>query len=201
MEQAGTDRPEISSLHDGPGLSPAAYDEAIERRRALRLPGYATLADVGFDGPWVTPLQITAGSLSGPVLIALHWLDEASIHTHHEVLLKVGHLPRITFNRVLDRALALVGRSRADVYLTQCFHLIPQARSEAIPAAAIDLSFREVTRHEIAGRPVLALGSASAGACRRADVEHRATLHPSARGLSFEARAQAIAVALRELLG
>ena len=199
MAQTPTISDEISRLQDGPSLSAGAYAEAIERRRRLRIPGYATLADVGFDGPWVTPLQITAGSLTGPVLIALHWLDVASVEANRSVLSEFGHLPSINFNRVLDRALALAGRSRADVYLTQALHLIPRKRSEAIPAAALDRSFAEVTAHEIAGRPVLALGSAAAGACRRARVHHRAVLHPSARGLSFEARAQEIAAALVSL--
>ncbi len=154
------------------------------------------MAEVGFDGPWVTPLQITGGSLSGPVLIALHWLEVDAVEANRAELEQVGHLPRITFNRVLDRALALVGRSRADVYLTQCFHVLPQRRSQSIPVAALDRSFAEVTAHEIAGRAVVTLGAAAAGACRRAEVSHHATLHPSARGLSFDARAKEIAKAL-----
>ena len=199
MTGTRTFKGEITRLQNRPMLSPSGYTEAVERRRALQIPGYASLADVGFDGPWVTPLQITAGSLSGPVLIALHWLDVASVHAHRAVLSEVGHLPTITFNRVLDRALELAGLSRAEVYLTQCFHLLPQKRSEAIPVGALDRSFGEVTQYEIADRPVIALGSAAAGACRRAGVAHAPTLHPSARGRSFGARADEIATALRDL--
>ena len=50
------------------------YQEIIDRRRALVIEPYKSLADVGFDGPWVTPYQITSKSAEGPVLVALHWL-------------------------------------------------------------------------------------------------------------------------------
>jgi hypothetical protein len=55
------------------------YQEIIDRRRALIIEPYKSLAAVGFDGPWVTPYQITSRSPVGPVLVALHWLDEPSI--------------------------------------------------------------------------------------------------------------------------
>jgi hypothetical protein len=55
------------------------YQEIVDRRRALKLEPYKSLAAVGFDGPWVTPYQITSRSFGGPVLVALHWLDESSI--------------------------------------------------------------------------------------------------------------------------
>ena len=200
MAQTRSPFTEISSLHTGAGLSPSAYADAVERRRALRIPGYTTLAEVGFDGPWVTPLQITAGSLTGPVLIAYNWVEADAVAPNREELERRGYLSAIPFNRVLDRALELRGLQRAQVYATQCFHLLPSTRSGAVPQALIDQSFAAVTRHEIAGRPVLALGAAAEGACRRAGVDCRATLHPSARGLSFEARAQEIATGLADLI-
>jgi hypothetical protein len=55
------------------------YPEIIDRRRALIIEPFKSLAEVGFDGPWVTPYQITSKSSAGPVLVALHWLDESSI--------------------------------------------------------------------------------------------------------------------------
>jgi hypothetical protein len=55
------------------------YQEIVDRRRALEIKPYKSLAEVGFDGPWVTPNQITSRSSEGPVLVALHWLDEPSI--------------------------------------------------------------------------------------------------------------------------
>jgi hypothetical protein len=55
------------------------YQEIIHRRRALKIEPFKSLAEVGFDGPWVTPYQITSKSSDGPVLVALHWLDESSI--------------------------------------------------------------------------------------------------------------------------
>ena len=92
--------------------------ELIAARRAFRLPGYLTLADVGMDGEYVTPLQITAHSLTGPVLLGHHWLDAASARQHQAVLRERGYLPGIPFSKVMDRALALCGLTRADTYMT-----------------------------------------------------------------------------------
>lgn len=46
------------------------YHANVRRRRALKLPGYVTLAEAGFDGEWVTPYQISSCSPTGPVLVA-----------------------------------------------------------------------------------------------------------------------------------
>jgi hypothetical protein len=40
--------------------------EILERRRALVIEPYKSLAEVGFDGPWVTPYQIASKSAEGP---------------------------------------------------------------------------------------------------------------------------------------
>jgi hypothetical protein len=45
------------------------YQEIIDRRRALIIEPFKSLAAVGFDGPWVTPYQITSQSSEGPVLL------------------------------------------------------------------------------------------------------------------------------------
>lgn len=148
------------------------YQEIIDRRRALVIESYKSLADVGFDGPWVTPYQITSKSAEGPVLVALHWLDEPSILRDRATLQTHGYLPGIRFNAVIDAALALRKLSRSDIYVTQTFHLIPGTRSERISPAAIRRSFDEVTRFEIQGRRVVALGEVAKGECRRHDFPH-----------------------------
>jgi hypothetical protein len=81
------------------------YQEIIERRRALVIEPFRSLTDVGFDGPWVTPYQILSNSPDGPALVALHWLDEETIRVQRPVLEKVGYLPDIRFNTVIDMAL------------------------------------------------------------------------------------------------
>ena len=179
-----------------PGLSAEAYAAVIERRRSFRLAGYKSLADMGFDGPWVTPLQQAAGSLTGPVLLAFNWLDAPSVEAHRAVLEERGYLPNIPFNRVLNKALQLRGLARSDVYLSQAFHLLPERRSGAVPIRDVQASFEAITRYEIAGRSVVALGTAAAEACRRAGVQCAVAPHPSSRGLSFEERARAIAAVL-----
>jgi hypothetical protein len=164
------------------------YSEIIERRRALRFAGYQTLAEVGFDGPWVTPYQKTSRSPDGPVLVALHWLDGPSIGRHRDVLEKHGYLPGIRFNVVLDLALGARQLNRGAIYVTQAFHLVPEGRSESVPSPLIDESFDEVTRHEVAGRRVLALGDAAARACARHGIRHVPVCHPAVGAMDAPTR-------------
>jgi hypothetical protein len=88
------------------------YQEIIDRRRALTIEPYKSLAEIGFDGPWVTPYQITSKSSEGPVLVALRWLDESSILRERPTLQDLGYLPNIRFNTVIDAALARQGLNR-----------------------------------------------------------------------------------------
>jgi hypothetical protein len=175
------------------------YQEIVERRRALVIEPYKSLAEVGFDGPWVTPYQITSKSVEGPVLVALHWLDEFSILSERPTLQELGYLPNIRFNTVIDAALARQGLSRLDIYVTQTFHLVPRKRSERISQAAIRRSFDEVTRFELQGRRVIALGDIAAGQCARHSIEHVAVCHPSRRGYTNEKKAAEIAEAIARL--
>jgi hypothetical protein len=85
--------------------------------------------------------------------------------------------------------------SRPDIYVTQTFHLIPRTRSEQISQAAIRRSFDEVTRFELQGRKVIALGNVAAGECARHNIQHIAVCHPSRRGYSNEKNAIAEAIA------
>jgi hypothetical protein len=175
------------------------YQEIVERRRALVIEPYKSLTEVGFDGPWVTPYQITSKSAEGPVLVALHWLDESSILSERPTLQELGYLPNIRFNTVIDAALARQGLSRLDIYVTQTFHLVPRKRSERISQAAIRRSFDEVTRFELQGRRVIALGDIAAGQCARHSIEHVAVCHPSRRGYTNEKNATEIAEAIAAL--
>jgi hypothetical protein len=97
------------------------YQEIIERRRALVIKPFRSLTDVGFDGPWVTPYQMFSKSPDGPVLVALHWLEEETIRIQRPVLEKFGYLPDIRFNTVIDMALKRQGLKRSDIYVTQTF--------------------------------------------------------------------------------
>ena len=175
------------------------YQEIIDRRRALAIEPFKSLAEVGFDGPWVTPYQITSKSAHGPVLVALHWLDESSILQEQATLQRLGYLPSIRFNTVIDAALVRQGLGRPDIYVTQTFHLIPRTRSERISQAAIRRSFDEVTRFELHGRKVVALGDTAAGECARHNIEHIAVCHPSRRGSTNEQNAIPIADAIAAL--
>jgi hypothetical protein len=175
------------------------YQEIVDRRRALIIEPFKSLAEVGFDGPWVTPYQITSKSSEGPVLVALHWLDESSIQRERPTLQDLGYLPKIRFNAVIDAALARKGLSRSDIYVTQTFHLIPRTRSERISQAAIRRSFDQVTRFELQGRKVVALGDIAAGECARHNIEHIAVCHPSRRGYTNEKNAVEIAEAIAAL--
>jgi hypothetical protein len=84
-----------------------------------------TLANVGFDGQWVTPYQIISHALDGPVLVAYNWLDASSVEANREVLKEYGYLPTMPFNKVLELALEISGLRREHIYVTQAFHLLP----------------------------------------------------------------------------
>lgn len=175
------------------------YAQIVTARRALRIPGYATLSDVGLDGPWTTPYHLAAKSADGPVLLTYNYLDAPSARQHREQLLITGYLPAMTFNRVLDLALAKAGMVRAVLYVTHAFHLLPASRSAAIRPEDVDISFDTVARHELVGRRVIALGYVASRVCARFGIAHMPTSHPSARGLSFDQRAAALADAFMTL--
>ncbi|MEM9438518.1 MAG: hypothetical protein AAGA15_15935 [Pseudomonadota bacterium] len=170
---------------------------AITARRAFQLPGYTTLAEAGFDGDYVSPIQLTSGNPDGPMIMSKDWLDAPSAIANRAKLSRTGYLPHIPFNRVIDKALALLGLTRADIYIAPIFCLLPPRRSHALPAAHARASFEAVTRLELNGRRPVAAGHDSARVLRHFNVPHIATCHPSARGLSFDARAEQIAEALR----
>lgn len=173
-----------------------SYADIVKARRGLTLPGYRTFADVGLDGPWTTPYHIAACSPDGPVLLTYNYLDAPSALRHRAQLLASGFLSDMPFNTVLDIALARARLTRRDLYVTHAFHLLPATRSASIRSRDVDLSFDAIARHELSGRRVIALGAVAARACKRHGIDHTATPHPSARGLSFAARAEALSVAL-----
>ena len=171
----------------------------IALRRQFSIPGYKTLADVGLDGAWVTPIQITSKSKTGPVLVGHYWLDAPSVEPNRNVLEKQGYLPDIPFNQVLTLALGQAGLTRRQVYVTQAFHLLPPEPLPRIPSGHIQESFNRITRHEVDGRTVIALGRVAEGACRRAGVKAIECISPSARR-SWEYKVERLAEALRTAL-
>ena len=174
----------------------SAFTDAIRRRRTFSLPGYRTLAEEGFDGDYVSPIQITSGNLTGPMLISKDWLDAPSARAHRAVLQEGGYLPGNPYNHVIDKVLALVGLARADIYITPVFALLTAKRSSVIPAKDRRASFEAVGQYELLGRRPIALGTDAASVLRLLGIDHIETIHPSARGLTFDDRARRIAKAL-----
>ncbi len=187
-----------SGLHDPRSAALSGMKRALTARRAFRPDGYATLADVGLDLDLVSPYQLSCGSAVGPVLISYNHMDAPTARTHCDRIARDGYLPEMLFNRVLDRALERVGMLRSEIYLTHAFHALPDARSAAIPEALVRESFARITRHEIIGRPVIALGLVAAKCCAAFSVPHRSVPHLSARGLDMETKARLLADALGE---
>jgi len=173
----------------------ALYHNAIERRRAFHLPGYVSLTEAGFDGPWVSPIQITSGNLTGPMLISKDWFDAPSAFAHRPLLLQSGYLPDMPFNAVIDRMLALLGLSRADIYITPVFKLLTPTRSHPIRAADARASFDAVTQYELLGRRPIAAGGDAIRVLEHFGIPHIPTIHPSARGMDYETRATLLAQA------
>jgi hypothetical protein len=172
--------------------------DIVEKRRSLAIPGYRTLAEVGFDGDWVSPYQISSRSADGPCLVAYNWLDAPSVIANSGILHELGYLPKIPFNEVMRLALACAGLDKKSIYVTQAFHLLPMTRSASISQRHVDQSFDAVTKYETIGRKVIALGEKAAIACRRHGVEFLPVCHPSSRRHgTYEDRARIIAAALR----
>lgn len=179
-----------------PGDLRTLYARAVAARRAFVLPGYPTLAQAGYDGDYVSPIQITSGCLTGPLLISKDWLDAPSAHAHRAELSRTGYLSGNPFNRVIDKVLALMGLTRADIYITPVFHLLTPKRSSQIPAAHARASFDAVGRFEVMGRRPVALGTDSARVLSHFGIDHVAAPHPSARTGSFDDKARTIARAI-----
>ena len=154
------------------------YKRNIERRRRFSLPGYKSLADVGFDGEYVTPTQIEACSETGVCLVSHNWFDVKSVEEHsrnsekYQSLKEKGYDESIPFNRVLDLALNKVGIRREDTYMTQVFHLLPPSQKEPPSEEDIWKSFEAITQHEIQDRKVVALGKPAKTACIKFGIQH-----------------------------
>ncbi|MEL7133568.1 MAG: hypothetical protein AAGK77_14290 [Pseudomonadota bacterium] len=174
------------------------YHRAIAARRAFRLPGYPTLAEAGFDGDYVSPIQMTSGNLTGPLLMSKDWLDAPSARQHQDQLKHTGYLPTNPFNQVIDRVLKLLNLNRADIYITPIFHLLTPKRSSTIPVTHARASFDAIGRHELMGRRPVALGTDSARVLTQFDIDHVTAPHPSARVGSYDMRAQQIAQAVQQ---
>ncbi|MEL6466164.1 MAG: hypothetical protein AAFQ58_14445 [Pseudomonadota bacterium] len=176
----------------------AAYQRAIAARRAFRLPGYPTLAEAGFDGDYVSPIQMTSGNLTGPLLMSKDWLDAPSARQHQDQLKRTGYLPTNPFNQVIDRVLKMLNLTRADIYITPVFHLLTPKRSSTIPVTHARASFDAIGRHELMGRRPVALGIDSARVLTQFGIDHVTAPHPSARIGSYDMRAQQIAKAVQQ---
>lgn len=172
------------------------YDTAIKARRAFRLNGFHTLAHEGFDGDYVSPIQISSGNLTGPMLISKDWLDVPSVRANKEELERVGYLASIKYNKVIDLALEAVNLRRSDIYISPIFHLLVNGRSSPIPASGARASFDLVGRHELLGRRPIALGIDAAATLDYFNVPHIKVVHPSARKFTYAQKAEIIAEAI-----
>ena len=182
-------------------------EDIITRRRELRVPDqfqdqWVTLADVEFnDGDWVSPIQKISNSATGPVLVGTHWLDAESVVGYRENLERLGYEPTLPFNRALDRILKSIRLTRRDIYITQACHFLPRRRQDRrliVPPALMNRSIEAVTRQEVEGRRVIALGNAAQDALRSADVDCLVPCpHPSS---SVRGRYEALKDALRRLV-
>ena len=191
------------------------YKRNIERRRKFSLPGYKSLADVGFDGEYVTPTQIEACSETGVCLVSHNWFDVKSVERYsldtpkYQLLKRKGYDELIPFNRVLDIVLDKVGIRREDTYMTQVFHLLPatQEKKDAPSEEDIWKSFEAITQHEIRGRRVVSLGNPAKTACKKFSTKHfeKYAHAPSPswrfrKGISDDEHATKIANAIKNVL-
>ena len=194
------------------------YEEIVERRKALRVPRryahrYVTLADARLDGPWVTPLQKTSCDPSRLVLVAQDYLDtDRAERNRADILEGDGYCPGTRFRHVLSEALAMACLRLEQVYVTQTLHYLPRTWFHTPtgelkkwkgghPDRLVRDSFKCVTRHELAGRTFIAMGSIAAKACREGGLRPDGqTDHPSRPG-NPEQRIHEIGTEVRRVLG
>ena len=192
-------------------ISASQYQQAIKARReftvsecpAAAAAGMKSLADVGFDGEYVVPNQISSTALSGPLILLNNWWGWEELATLDEVeccdARTKGYLPTKPTNWCLDRAFSLLGLARADFYITQACVLLPSSTmgrsiNDSIYAASVE----RVLRLELGGRTPIALGGPAQKACRLARIDFVAAAHPSYQ--AGERRAQEIAAAIRRVV-
>ena len=152
------------------------FKRNIKRRREFKLNNCKSLTDVGFDGEYVTPLQIRARSATGPCLVSHYWFNVVDLEKcrsspeEYQFLKKCGYARKLRFNQIMNHALDEIGIQREDAYMTQAFHLLPL---EGQPKAKdIWPSFKAITQHEIRGRKVIALGNPAIKACKEFSREN-----------------------------
>ena len=178
------------------------YEDIVRKRDELTAGEYTnefgTLREAGWHRDWVTPIQQSSHDPCGPVVMGTHWSDVTSAEKRRaRIKWYGGYDPRKRFNRVLDLALWKANLSRRDVYVTQACHLLPRNdRHQNVPEALWRESYEAVTRHEIRGRPVIALGEVARLVCENYGLLHRSLPHPSARRSTDEAKARDISTAL-----
>ena len=126
-----------------------ASKHIIKLRREFSPPNYSSIKNVNLNGEYVTPLQITAHSRTGPCLVAHHRIDAPTAIKQHDFLAEHGYSPGITFNKVLKLAFDRLNICREDTYMTRAFHLLPKKRSDNIPVRDVRKSFEAITPHEI----------------------------------------------------
>ena len=112
-----------------------------------------------------------------------------------DVLVEGGAVIDLGAN-VIDKVLDLVGLTRADIYITPVFALLTATRSSVIPMKDKRASFEAVGQYELMDRRPIACGTDAASVLRGFGIDHIETIHPSARGLTFDDRAARIAKAL-----
>ncbi len=149
-----------------------SFADIVEARRRLSAgeykDRYAPLSEANLEGFWVSPPQKTSSSCTGPVLVAHNFLDFKRAKENWDcILMAGGYLPGIPFNRKLNRVLDCADIGRTDIYITQVLHFLPRDNApKNTPPSLLCRSFCDVTRHEIFGRNVIALGAVAKDMCR-----------------------------------
>ena len=139
------------------------------------------------------------------MLVAHNFLDFERAKKYTDCILNAGgYLPCMPFNGILDCALKMAGMNRSDIYITQALHFLPKKDAKSTPKSLLRRSFCKVTRHEIRGRWVIALGSWAKQMCRERKDEFEELVcldHPSRPGANPCAEAEKLAKALKKFDG
>lgn len=180
------------------------YLQLAARRVAKKWEPYLHPEDFGYDfRNWVSPYTKTAHTMGSIAIVLQDWASADGLAGSIEPdIQKFGRMPRLLTNKRLDEVLQRVLRlSIEETYTTNAFPFIkPGGMSNGIPMTHVVRSIEEFTSEELRlAKPsmILALGSLTYKALRKAGINAIALPHPAARGMSLDAYEQLWRDALR----
>lgn len=172
----------------------ADYSKLARRRVETVWEPYLQPEDFGYDfREWVSPYTKSAHATDSIAIVLQDWASADGISDGFEPeIQKHGRKPNLATNKRLDTVLhRVLGLSIGDVYVTNAFPFIkPGGMSSNLTLRDVTKAVSSFAAQELElAKPkmILALGSLTAKALKRAGVDATHLPHPMIRGTSLDA--------------